>query len=199
MADLSDVTGALVDLIVATLYPNTINAPSTIGNGVKIYEGWPAPDVLDVDLGADPAILHVTVYPRPEELDTTRGLGGNWVEVAVGPDSGTSVKEVGRQKQLVQIDLWAPTPDLRTVLSRAIDPVLKNTPRIFLADGSVGAVEYRNSAVDDFAQRAAVYRKALFYWVEYPTLLTSTEYVVKQTTTVVKNMPETVTIVTVVS
>lgn len=70
MADLSDVGNALVAFAAQTLYPNGTGQPSVAGFGVRVYQGWPNPQQLDDELKA--GIAHVSVYPHPEERNTTR-------------------------------------------------------------------------------------------------------------------------------
>jgi hypothetical protein len=82
MADLSDVSTALTTLIAATLYPNGIGQPSVVGVGVKVYPGWPNPGQLDADLRATPPVCHVSIFPRPEERNTTR-FAPDWKPVSV--------------------------------------------------------------------------------------------------------------------
>jgi len=72
MADLSQVADAIVQLAAAVLYPSGIGSPSVAGVGVRIYQGWPNPEQLDADLRAATPVCHVSVYPRPEERNTTR-------------------------------------------------------------------------------------------------------------------------------
>jgi hypothetical protein len=72
MADLSDVSNAVVALLSAALYPNGADAPSPTGLDTRIYAGWPLPSKLDQDMGARPAISHISVWARPEERNTTR-------------------------------------------------------------------------------------------------------------------------------
>lgn len=70
MADLSDIENALVALIAQTVYPNGTGQASAAGFPAKIYPGWPTQSQLDADLHA--GTVHVTVFPRPEERNTTR-------------------------------------------------------------------------------------------------------------------------------
>lgn len=82
MADLTDVANALVTLVSATLYPNGIGQASVAGVGVRVYQGWPNPEQLDPDLRATTPICHVSVYPRPEEKNTTRYMP-TWKQTSV--------------------------------------------------------------------------------------------------------------------
>lgn len=50
MADLSDVSTALAQIVAAAIYPNGTSQPSVTGNPVRIYEGWPQASQLDFDM-----------------------------------------------------------------------------------------------------------------------------------------------------
>lgn len=87
MADLSDVTAFLTQQVAAIVYPNGTSQPSiapvppgfTQPMDVRIYEGWPLPDQLDLDVsgkylpspGATPAprpngpVVNISIYPVP--------------------------------------------------------------------------------------------------------------------------------------
>jgi len=67
MADISDVEIALVDQIVAALYPSGSAADSAVGTTCRIYRGWPTPGALNADLTA--GLVNVTVYPAAKPDD----------------------------------------------------------------------------------------------------------------------------------
>lgn len=79
MADLSDVTNALGQMVQSALYPGQ---PSPSGNSVAgvpvlIQSGWPDPAsidklVSDFNTAISVPRAQVTVYPRPTERNTTR-------------------------------------------------------------------------------------------------------------------------------
>lgn len=74
MASISDVENALVALSTGALYPNG-SPPSALGYPVKIYPGWPDPGTLDADMvesGGHPMAAHVSIYPLPQERNTSR-------------------------------------------------------------------------------------------------------------------------------
>lgn len=50
MADLSDVTTYLAQQVAAAVYPSGTGSPSVANMDCRIYEGWPIPDQLDLDL-----------------------------------------------------------------------------------------------------------------------------------------------------
>lgn len=73
MADQSDVESALVGLIVSSLFPDGVDAPSVIGSVCKVYRGWPASGALNQDLTT--GTTNVTVFPAGEPgRNTTRFL-----------------------------------------------------------------------------------------------------------------------------
>jgi hypothetical protein len=86
LADLSDVTAALVAAAAAALYPNG-TPPSVTGSPIAIYAGWPDPKTLDADLPAGK--VHVSVSPAPgHERNTTR-YQDDWAEGDIQPATFT--------------------------------------------------------------------------------------------------------------
>jgi hypothetical protein len=83
--------------------------------------------------------------------------------------TGTSGMEVRRQERLFQIGIWANSPQSRTAVAKAIDPALAVMPFITLPDLFTGRLRYKNSMVTDVSQKQLLYRRDLFYTVEYPT------------------------------
>lgn len=86
MADIADVSAALVALIAQTLYPNGTAQPSVTGVPTVIYGGWPTASQLDTDLGGfangGTGRLHVTVFPTATEKRETP-YRTQWEELAV--------------------------------------------------------------------------------------------------------------------
>jgi hypothetical protein len=93
---------------------------------------------------------------------------------------GTAVQEIRRQKRVVQITVWAPTPTLRDVVAQSIDVVLADLAFLTMPDGTGGRMIYQNSPMDDSMQKAKVYRRDLRYSVEFGTTkqMATTEVVV---------------------
>jgi hypothetical protein len=77
MAGQSDVQNQLVAQAAAIIYPNGTAQASICGMPVKIYPGWPVPNVLEKDLAAGK--VHLSIYPGNTERKTTRGLGRPWI------------------------------------------------------------------------------------------------------------------------
>jgi hypothetical protein len=266
MADLTDVSNALVALVAQTLYPNGTGQPSVAGIGIRIYPGWPNPQQLDSDLKA--GIANVSIYPRPEERNTTR-YSKDWKPLAVnaptltltingqqvtvggtvptannpqnvaviangqsftyvatlsdtltgiatalsalissgipgttnaGPiitlpntarisatrigTNGTMIRELRRQERLFQITTWSDTPDHRDAVVKPTDVALAATPFMTLIDQSAARMIYKGSPITDQYQKDKLYRRDLFYTVEYATTQTidGTQVITEQIT-----------------
>ncbi|MHA3052523.1 hypothetical protein [Acinetobacter sp. ANC 4640] len=82
MADLSDVMNQIVGMTATAVYPNGTANPSVANVGVKVYAGWPVPNVLEADLAQGKA--HVSVYSLATERKTSRHIGRPW-QVAQDP------------------------------------------------------------------------------------------------------------------
>jgi hypothetical protein len=79
VADLSDVTRLIETLATSAIYPNGAASPSVANMDVRIYEGWPIPTQLDLDMagqiltGTPPVpttrpggkVANVSIYPMP--------------------------------------------------------------------------------------------------------------------------------------
>lgn len=262
MADLSDVMSALVTLIDGVMFPNGDGSASIIGSCIRIFPGWPNPQQLAADLAA--GTCEISVYPRPEERNTTRypqqfqeqsrntalltlavvnqtvtvagtipaagnqhnlvvfvngvpyvyavqpsdtlttiaaALAALIVVNVVGTTSsvgvialpssarigvvrvgvtGTALKEIRRQERLFQIGIWADTPAHRDAIAKALDAALAALPFFALVDGSAARLIYKSSPMSDMFEKTGLYRRDLFYIVEYPTTQSEVETQVTQ-------------------
>ncbi|HHW4679810.1 MAG TPA: hypothetical protein ACQGQH_10395, partial [Xylella sp.] len=146
---------------------------------ILIYQGWPNPQQLEADLRAGK--VHLSVFPRPDDRVTSVMAGdGDWQEQSNDGTQGVSIREVRRQTRTFQITVWAHCFDQRDPVARAIDSALAAMPRLMLADGSQGVMTYVNSVHDDSQQKQGLYRRDLFYAVNYPTTQTETTYAIKE-------------------
>jgi hypothetical protein len=84
------------------------------------------------------------------------------------------VQEVKRQKRGFQITFWCPTPALRDAIVPPCDLVLANTDFLTLPDGTAGRLLYERTLVSDRVEREGLYRRDLFYSVEYGTTQSGT-------------------------
>ncbi|MFD2271408.1 hypothetical protein ACFS07_10410 [Undibacterium arcticum] len=101
----------------------------------------------------------------------------NAVRVGV---TGTSIREIRRQERLFQISVWADTPAHRDAIAPAIDVVLAITQFMTLVDQSTARMTYKSSPVSDEFQKDKLYRRDLFYTVEYATTQIETDTQITQ-------------------
>lgn len=77
-----------------------------------------------------------------------------------------------RQYQLVTINIWAPDPQRRSLLSGVIDATLKDEDlKLQLPDSSEAIMRYERTTSHDEYQTVAIYRRDLVYRVEYATIV----------------------------
>lgn len=89
---------------------------------------------------------------------------------------GSTWTEQGRQDRGFQIGCWCPTPALRDVLVPAIDLALRKLDRITLVDGSSAHIRYERTFTSDEGEKVQVFRRDLFYMIEYATASIATAY-----------------------
>lgn len=102
-------------------------------------------------------------------LPATARLG----QVIVGT-TGTTIREVRRQEKHYQVAFWCPSPDLRDAAVSAIDPALSDTPFLTLADGGQARMIYSGSMSNDAPEKELLFRRDLFFSVEYAVTRTET-------------------------
>ncbi|MHC8295326.1 hypothetical protein [Pseudomonas sp. LB3P58] len=85
---------------------------------------------------------------------------------------GTAFKETKRQEQMVQIIIWANSPDARAAVADPLDSALSDGTNIAFTDGSAGIVRSGGSLMTDQLQKADLYRIDLFYTIDYATTQT---------------------------
>lgn len=112
---------------------------------------------------------------------------GNVIAVAVG-GQGTSWRELRRQQKGFQIIIWASTPAQRDQAAPLIDKAfarIELSGFLALTDGSAARLLYVMTRENDAPQKELLFRRDLFYSVEYPTIDTETDTSI---TTVVENV-----------
>ncbi len=90
--------------------------------------------------------------------------------------AGTIIRELKRQNRGFQIIVWAPSPSLRSTTANLIDVALASTDFLTMPDLTKAWMKYRGQNDTDQMERANLYRRDLFYWVEYATTQVSTGY-----------------------
>lgn len=96
---------------------------------------------------------------------------GAAIAVAVG-GLGTAWRELRRQRKSYQVIVWASTPDQRAQAAPIIDKAfaqIELSGFLTLPDGSAARLEYEMTRENDAPQKELLYRRDLFYSVEYPT------------------------------
>ncbi|MCK4121400.1 hypothetical protein HFK83_03320 [Ralstonia pseudosolanacearum] len=109
--------------------------------------------------------------------------GAKYISPRVG-GQGVAVRETRRQEQGYQITVWANCFDQRDPIAAAIDSALSGIPHLTLADQSA-ALRFKNSRQDDSQQKEGIYRRDLFYAVEFSTFASQT---LTQITATVENV-----------
>lgn len=178
MADLSEVLTELASMIGIMIYPDGVDAVSAVGKDVRIYPGWPMSDQLDNDLRD--GRVHISIFPLPEERNITTGLAPKEYSIGTGVDTGTTIKDIKRQEQIIMITEWANSPSSRDDVNKIIEPRLADIGRFTLPNGEQVMMRYRDSRTIDNLQKSAIYRKDLIFVVSYSTTLTTTDYVIKE-------------------
>ncbi|WP_287496907.1 hypothetical protein [Pandoraea sp. CB10b_02] len=182
MADITEVAQALVDVLAQAAYPNGTAQPSVGNCPILIYQGWPVPQQLEADLRSGK--VHISVFPRPGDRVTTVMAGdGDWQEQSNDGMQGVSVREIRRQTRTFQITVWASCFERRDPVAKAIDSALASITRLSFPDGSQGVMSYANSVQDDSQQKQGIYRRDLFYAVNYATTQSETDYAIQHVQT----------------
>jgi hypothetical protein len=85
----------------------------------------------------------------------------------------TTLREVGREKVIVQIKIWAPSDALRSAVGAALEPVLRNLRRLPLADQSIAMIWFDGVSDIDELAKSDVYERRLSLETEYASTVTS--------------------------
>jgi len=98
--------------------------------------------------------------------------------------TGILSQEVGRQEKSFQVTIWAPpcatvgsdADAWRTAVVKIVDQTLRPLIRIVMVDQFYAHIRYERTITIDAAQSEGIYRRDLYYWVEYATTITKTGY-----------------------
>lgn len=89
---------------------------------------------------------------------------------------GTIARELRRQTQGFQVIVWAPTPALRDSVASLIDVSFAEIDSLVMPDGFGARIQYARTMTSDQYENALLYRRDLFYTVEYATTQTLAGY-----------------------
>lgn len=95
------------------------------------------------------------------------------ISAARAGGTGTLIRELRRQERLFQISAWSDTPDHRDAVVQPLDVALAATQFLTLPDGFAARLLYKSSPINDGYQKDKLYRRDLFYTVEYATTQTT--------------------------
>ena len=179
-----------------TLVPAAPTLTATVGaNGTQITIGGTVstPQVVGAVLGAGyaprPYVYQVQPGDNPNSVatglaaliaaDTTATAVGAVVMVPgatsmaarVGAQ-GTVYRETSRQIERIYLDIWAPSPDLRTAIGKALTVPFSKARFILLPDLTAGWVVPCGVRDLDNAEKAGIYRRNLVFDIEYATIET---------------------------
>jgi hypothetical protein len=112
---------------------------------------------------------------------------------------GAAIQEVGRQDKSFQITIWAPPCNVagqdadawRIAVAKIIDPQLRQMIRIVMPDQVYAHIRYERTITMDAAQSEGLYRRDLYYWVEYATTLTNNFYEIGVAQSILTSAPQT--------
>ena len=86
---------------------------------------------------------------------------------------GTIGQEIGRSEKVFQISVWSDSPAHRSAVAQLVDAALRYQSFLTMPDSTAARIIYRSSLNSDEAQKARIYRRDLFYTVEFALLYTA--------------------------
>ncbi len=182
-----------VHTLTATVTNNTITIGGTVstpqnvvvlvGQQFQTSYGVAANDTLN-SVASGVAALINTSFPGTTANGAVVTVPTGQPLIARIASSGSVITEVKRQDKSFQITVWAPPCNnpasdadaWRTAVASIIDPQLALPTRITLADQTYGWIHYERTITMDTAEAEGLYRRDLFYWVEYGTTITTTAF-----------------------
>ncbi|MDR6381828.1 hypothetical protein [Paraburkholderia caribensis] len=154
------------------------NVAAIVGGNAFIYPVQPTDTLTSVATGL--ANLIAAKYPGTTNsgpvITLPAGVSASAARVGT---TGTVTTEWERQAQIFQITVWAPDPATRKTIGAAIKGALAQIAFITMPDGYGARIRYHRNVLSDEAEKVRVYRRDLYYEIEYATTAT------KQVATVV--------------
>ena len=152
-----------------------ISVPQNVGLLVDrqafLYAVQPTDTVASVVAAL--AALVDAVQPAAADGPTISIPGSHSIIGRVG-GIGTTLREVGRQKVTVQIEIWAPSDALRNAAGGPIEPVLRELRRLKLADQSIAMIWFDAVSDTDELEKSSIYRRMLLVESEFASTITAT-------------------------
>ena len=86
----------------------------------------------------------------------------------------TTLREVGREKVTVQIQIWAPSDAIRSAVGAAIEPILRDLRRLRLDDQSIAMIWFGTVSDTDDLEKSTIYQRTMWLDAEYASTVSST-------------------------
>lgn len=163
---------------------------TAVGNVLTVGGAMPSPFALHnmaVLMGKTPYIYSVQPTDTPASIATalatllavdypgTTSSGSTITVAGTAPTAvrvGTSApvsREWERESRRFQVSVWAPDEATRSVISAAIRSALSKISFLVMPDGFGAHVVYAGDQLSDSGQKVRIYRRDIFYEIEYAT------------------------------
>lgn len=166
----------------------TVSTPQNVvivANGLPFVYAIQAADTLSSIAAALASLLVVGgIAATSSGAVVTLPAAADLTAARVGAN-GVMSRELGRQERMFQLSIWAATPTQRDAIGKALDVAMRKAEFVALPDGYAARVVYVRSVETDRFQKEKLYRRDLFYSIEYPTTESTSATSVTQTETVV--------------
>lgn len=144
-----------------------------IVNGIGYSYGIQSTDTLN-----SIATQLANIIPNTSAFGNVITISGAFSIVGRISFAGTSVREVAREKRMMIVTVWAPTPLIRAQIGGAIIPLFAATYRVALPDGFYGQLKYSGSREVDILEKVKCYRRDIHFEFEFATTQSENDYAV---------------------
>lgn len=166
------------DTVIINGSPSTPQAAMIIVNGIGYSYGLLPGDTLNSIATSLAALI-----PSATSMGNVITIGNNPRSIIPRViTSGISARELAREKRLVIVFVWAPTPLIRSQIAYAIQVLFAATYRVPLPDGYYGQLTYSGSNERDDLEKPLVFRRDVHFIFEFPTTQLQTTATIGQNT-----------------
>lgn len=174
------ITAAISGLTIT--FGGTISTPQSI---ITIIDGVDYQyTVLDTDTLDSIATSVAALIPGATALGSVVTLAsGDQITVNIATQATTAL-DLGRQEREFMISCWCPTPAIRALLAPAIDNYLRINYQFPIAPDNFNIlIFYSHANENDSLQLPLIYKRDLFYKIQYETTQLSTTTTIAATVT----------------
>ena len=129
--------------------------------------------VLSSDTLSTIATHTAALIPGATATGNVIHLSQSYSIIARVSSNWTASQEIARVDRVFMISIWAPTENIRFLLGNAIDIYMKENYRIPMPDNYFAQVFYHNTDDTDMLDKSLIYRRDLFYTIQYATTITN--------------------------